>query len=106
MSTAIRQFVLATIRSRYNDFTQNVEFLIQKELNYLVPSIQINRESLRIHKNIFLADSNFDKAGGIDGIIGVELFYKLLSIRRKVPRIHPDSLLQKTQLGWIVAGKI
>ena len=106
MSTAVHHSVSATIRSRYNNFTQNVEFLIQRELNYLFPSIRIDRESLQIPKNIFLADPNFDKAGGIDGIIGVGLFYKLLSIGQIVPRNQPEAVLQKTQLGWIVAGKI
>ena len=53
-----------------------------------------------------MVDPNFDKAGRIDGMIGVGLFYKLLSIDQIVPRNHPEAVLQKTQIGWIVAGKI
>ncbi|XP_033231667.1 uncharacterized protein LOC117182671 [Belonocnema kinseyi] len=105
-STEIRHSVSAKIPSRYNTYKENVEFLIQKELNYLFPAIKIDRESLQIPNNIFLAEPDFDKAGGIGGIIGVGLSYKLLSVGQIVPRNHPDAVLQKTQLGWIVAGKL
>ena len=100
ISTTVRHSVSATIKSRCSDYKQNVEFLLQTELNYLFPSIRIHRESLQIPKNIFLADPSFDKPGGIDGIIGVGLFYKLRSVGQIIPRNHPDTVIQKTQLGW------
>ena len=97
---------MATLKSRYNKYKVRLEFLFCHNMNYLFPSIRINRESLQIPKNIILADPDFYMAGEIDGIIGVGVFYKLLCMGQSVPKNHPDAVLQKTQLGWIVAVKI
>ena len=71
-----------------------------------MPSIAIDRASLEIPKNITLADPEFHKPSEIDLLIGVKLFYKLLCVGQISLKNHPHAILQKTQLGWIVAGEI
>ena len=45
MHTSVRHSVSGRIKSRYKKYEQNFDFLVVKELNYLVPSIIINRAS-------------------------------------------------------------
>uniref|UniRef100_A0A2A4IUY1 Integrase catalytic domain-containing protein n=1 Tax=Heliothis virescens TaxID=7102 RepID=A0A2A4IUY1_HELVI len=61
------------------------------------------RPCVNIAKHFELADEHFHLAGEIDILIGVELFYEILSIGR---HILGDGLpiLQRTKLGWVVAG--
>ena len=52
-----------------------------------------------------LADPEFNKPKEIDALIGVELFFQLLSVgQEKIP--ESTALWQKTKLGWVLAGKI
>ncbi|XP_072403372.1 uncharacterized protein [Diabrotica undecimpunctata] len=71
-----------------------------------MPSIQINPTQLEIPKNIMLADPEFCKPAKVDTLLGVKLFYKLLSVGQISLKNQPNAVLQKTQLGWIVAGEI
>ena len=71
-----------------------------------MPSISINRSSFEIPKNITLADPEFYKPSEIDALIGIKLFFKLLCVGQISLKNHPEAVLQKTHLGWIVAGEI
>ncbi|XP_053597333.1 uncharacterized protein LOC128668417 [Microplitis demolitor] len=69
-------------------------------------SAPIDPTNLEIPKNLVLADPEFYKPSEVDALIGVNLFYKLLSVGQIKLQSHPDAILQKTQLGWVVAGKL
>ncbi|XP_046145484.1 uncharacterized protein LOC123988783 [Osmia bicornis bicornis] len=66
----------------------------------------VNRRALTIPHNITLADPEFDKPAEIDALIGTTLFYKLLSIGQISLSNNANAVLQKTLLGWIVAGEV
>ncbi|XP_055604218.1 uncharacterized protein LOC129752466 [Uranotaenia lowii] len=52
-----------------------------------------------------MADPEFQNPGGIDLILGAEVFYDLLlDGQHKLDSIGP--ILQNTQLGWVVSGKV
>lgn len=70
-----------------------------------VQNIPLNKEILKIPKNIQLSDPNFDKPAEIDVLIGAELIYDLLNMNR-IPLSVTRTSLQSTKLGWIVAGKV
>jgi len=58
----------------------------------------------KILKDIKLADEQFDQPGGIDLLIGADLFYETLrSGRRTCPGNYP--VLQETVLGWTLSGQ-
>lgn len=65
----------------------------------------ISKTSLKIPEKIVLADSNFDKPGEIDALLGAEISYALISMGR-ISFPDQSALLIKTQLGWILSGKI
>ena len=57
-------------------------------------------------ENIYLADPDFYQPGPMDVLIGVKLFFKLMCVGQIALNHHPDVILQKTQLWWIVAGEL
>ncbi|XP_057333711.1 uncharacterized protein LOC130672924 [Microplitis mediator] len=106
LSTTIKHSTTAVIKSRHNKYQKTVEFLVIPRINTTMPSIPINPALLEIPKNIPLADPEFFRPSTVDALIGVKLFYKLLSVGQIALKNHPNAVLQKTQLGWIVAGEI
>ncbi|KAG5890340.1 hypothetical protein JTB14_002967 [Gonioctena quinquepunctata] len=79
-STSVKFSTRATLRSRFGKYEKSVEFLIISQISQAMPSIAINQANLEIPKNIQLADAEFFKSSKVDALIGVKLFYKLLSI--------------------------
>ncbi|XP_053597353.1 uncharacterized protein LOC128668428 [Microplitis demolitor] len=104
LSTNIKHATRAIIKSRFNKFSKNIEFLIIPQISKAMPSAPIDLTGLEIPKNIVLADPEFCKPSSVDALIGVNLFYKLLSVGQIKLKYQPEAILQKTQLGWVVAG--
>ncbi|XP_074028336.1 uncharacterized protein [Leptinotarsa decemlineata] len=105
-STTVNQATTAIIKSRHNKFQKTIEFFIVPQISAAMPSITIDPSSIEIPKNIHLADPEFYKVSPVDALIVVKLFYKLLSIGQISLKNHPNAVLQKTQLGWIIAGEL
>ncbi|XP_076666355.1 uncharacterized protein LOC143367960 [Andrena cerasifolii] len=80
------------------------ETSVAKEVSQPLPQDVIYREALEIPAGIHLADPTFHLPGEIDGIIGGEYFWDLMSVGR-IALKDPNAKLQKTLLGWIVVGK-
>lgn len=57
----------------------------------------------KIPQNLKLADSRFNYSDSIDLLIGVELFWRLMSVGQ-ISFGKGLSVAQKTQLGWIIAN--
>ena len=68
------------------------------------PPSKLDTTSWKIPKDIKLADEQFNQPGGIDLLIGADLFYEILQSGR---RIRPGNfpVLQQTVLGWTVSGQ-
>ena len=105
LSSCIKYSATTTVKSRLNNFSLNLEFLIVNEVNELLPSRPIDKSNLNIPRNIRLADPTFYSPGPVDGIIGAEYFLQLLKQGQfKIP--GQDIVFQNTVFGWIVAGNI
>ncbi|XP_014294925.2 uncharacterized protein LOC106693143 [Microplitis demolitor] len=104
-STNVNFSARVTLRSRVSKYEKTTDFLIIPQISQTMPSITINQAALDIPKNIQLADPDFFRPSKVDALIGVKLFYKLLSVGQILLKNHPEAVLQKTQLGWIVAGE-
>ncbi|XP_044591939.1 uncharacterized protein LOC123270068 [Cotesia glomerata] len=105
-STNVKFSTQAILRSRASKYEKSAGFLIVPQISHAMPTIVINHIELGIPKNIKLADPEFFKPSKVDALIGVKLFYKLLSIGQISLKNHSNAILQKTQLGWIVAGEV
>ena len=106
-STGIKHSVSATIKkSRTSKYKKNLDFFVLSRITAKRPCLPLKRADFEILKNIALADPEFHTPSDIDILLGVKLFYKLLYVGQIELKNCPDVVLQKTQLGWIVAGEI
>ena len=62
------------------------------------PTTKLDTSTWKIPKDIKLADANYFQTGGIDLVIGADLFNEMLR-SGNYPR------LQETVLGWTLSGR-
>lgn len=104
VSTSVKQ-TSVVVESRQNSFKLRLKCLVLPKLTSQIPNTFINVSQLKIPTNMILADPAYNEPGPIDILIGVEHFYDLLNIGQiKLGKNLP--VLQKTQFGWLVTGKI
>ncbi|XP_043471734.1 uncharacterized protein LOC122504616 [Leptopilina heterotoma] len=92
------------IQSLYdNDVNLDVSFLIFQKISLPMPAMPIDRNSLNIPTQIFLADPQFHQPSEIDILIGAEYFYNLMRAG-KINVSGQRAILQETDLGWVFSG--
>jgi len=92
------------LRSRHTDWHTTHNCAILSHITGTTPSTKLDTCTWKIPKDIKLADEQFDQPGGIDLLIGADLFYEMLqSGRRTRPGNYP--ILQETVLGWTHTGR-
>lgn len=105
MHTISKSSIELRICSMHSDFSKALTFLTLPKIADLVPEEVFSREMLRIPANLKLADPRFHIPQPVDMLIGSEATLSLLSIGQiNLSRDSCDLVLQKTQLGWVVAG--
>ncbi|XP_036327163.1 uncharacterized protein LOC118739764 [Rhagoletis pomonella] len=105
MLTTSRYSAVIEIKSLHSGFAALTEVVIMPSISSSQPQKSIDIVAWSIPKNIALADDTFNTSGPIDLLIGASLFFDILSVGQiKIGEELP--ILQKTQLGWIVAGAI
>ncbi|XP_033221191.1 uncharacterized protein LOC117175592 [Belonocnema kinseyi] len=103
--TNIKFTTSTTIKSRYNSTKHDLSLFIVNNISNTMPSLPIDLSSFDIPQDIVLADPNFQTPQNIDMILGAQYFYHLL-LPGKIPIKQHASVLQETELGWVVAGGI
>lgn len=58
---------------------------------------------MNIPKNIQLADPQFNVPSQVQILIGADLFWRLMCVGQIRPSLEGPTI-QKTHLGWIIAG--
>ncbi|KAF0706234.1 Integrase catalytic domain-containing protein, partial [Aphis craccivora] len=71
-----------------------------------IPIKPINLHNLKIPDGIELADPLFMQPQKIDMILGAGVFFDLLCQEQNIKNYPHKFIFQKTQLGWIVCGRI
>lgn len=94
-----------TIKSRFNSFKHTLRFMVVPKITDNLPIISLEVNSMHIPENITLADPEFHKPSTIDMLLGAEIYLDLLCIGQIKPAKN-GPILQKTQFGWIVSGKL
>ena len=98
VNTATRHSVSIQLRSRHTDW-HTIDCAILSNITGNTPSTKLDTSTWKIPKDIKLADEQFNQPGGIDLLIGTDLFYEILrSGWRTRPGNYP--VLQETVLGW------
>ncbi|XP_033212242.1 uncharacterized protein LOC117169843 [Belonocnema kinseyi] len=107
LTTTVNVMVSITFKSVYNEHKRTLNFLIVPNISDFVPNQLIPRERIRNPKNISLADPKFQVPAPIDMLIGAGVTLSLFSIGIiNLSQDKSDLYLQKTRLGWIIAGDL
>ena len=103
VNTATHHSVSIHLRSRHTDGTLHLTAVLPN-ITGMTPVTKQDISSWKIPKDIKLADEQFHQPGGIDLLIGADLFYKMSRPGRHTrPGNFP--VLQETVLGWTLAGR-
>ena len=94
-----------TFTSRCTGYSAKITCLIMPEITDDMPNVPLQRSEINIPDGLTLADPTFADSRQVDLLIGGGLFWKLLCVGQIQLR-DDQPILQKTQLGWIVAGSM
>ncbi|XP_011859184.1 PREDICTED: uncharacterized protein LOC105556702 [Vollenhovia emeryi] len=107
MHSTSKGIVQITIRSIRDGFQKNLTCLTLPIIADLIPSEIFPRDSIGIPPNIKLADPEFHLPRPVDLLIGSGATLSLFSVGQINLSCHKQDLyLQKTRLGWIIAGGV
>lgn len=105
IATCSNEIITIKLESRYNKFQVNIECLVTDKITNLIPLFHVNKKAMDILKNIQLADPQFNVPSQVQMLIEVDLFWRLMCIGQIKPSLKSPTI-QKTHLGWIIAGNI
>lgn len=104
-STESKGITQITIHSIYDDFCKHLTCLTIPAIADLVPCEIFPRDSVRLPSNIRLADPEFYLPRSVDLLISSAATLSLFMIGQiNLSREGYELYLQKTRLGWVVAG--
>ncbi|XP_043257972.1 uncharacterized protein LOC122400517 [Colletes gigas] len=93
------------IKSMYNGFKRSISCLILPRITGHLPGTALDNGRIQVPSNFKLADPRLNEPREVQMIIGAGLFWDIQCIgRHSLGRNQP--ILQKTQLGWVLAGRI
>ncbi|CAG9834790.1 unnamed protein product [Diabrotica balteata] len=78
-----------------------IEALVLRKLTKNLPENEIQIKE-RNHRNLVLADPNFNETGSIDILLGAKEYSLILLY--EVDRTKNDLFALNTKLGWIMSG--
>ncbi|XP_044575120.1 uncharacterized protein LOC123258929 [Cotesia glomerata] len=107
MQTFSKHLIQVVCKSLNNKFQKSLSFLTVNKITDLSPNEVFPRDKIDIPNNIALADPLFHLPRPVDVLIGSGTTLALLSIGQ-INRSQEDYdlVIQKTQLGWVVAGGV
>ncbi|XP_077268718.1 uncharacterized protein LOC143900848 [Temnothorax americanus] len=99
------QVVNLRIHSLINSYYADISCIVTDQVTNKLPAYNLKRDNFDIPRNLKLADPNFHKAADIDILLGAEFFWELMCVGQ-IKALHKHPTLQKTRLGWILAGRL
>ncbi|XP_058817215.1 uncharacterized protein LOC131680520 [Topomyia yanbarensis] len=99
-----RESVHVQIRSRKQDFSMNVEFLILQKVTPDLPVHDIPVDYWKLPSNLFLADPQFHKRTPIDMILGIEHFFSFFPTANRIQLPKSLPMLVDSVFGWLISG--
>lgn len=105
VSCEIKHKCEVNVAACYGNYEFHLSCLVIPEITGSLPNSRVNVHDLQIPSNLKLADPQFHIPVKVDILIGADCFWNLLCIRQL--KVGKSQLtMQKTRLGWIVAGPL
>ncbi|XP_068986183.1 uncharacterized protein [Bombus flavifrons] len=110
LSTTSKRYITATITSIDGTYERTLTFLIIPTISSWIPDQPIDRSTIRIPRNLQLADPRFHIPAPIEILLSAGPTLASLDVTDCVGQLDisqangPDLRLQKTQFGWVIGG--
>ncbi|XP_018400687.1 PREDICTED: uncharacterized protein LOC108778090 [Cyphomyrmex costatus] len=91
-----------TLQSRLNSYCRAIDCIVTERITEKLPMTTSRLGDYNIPRNLKLP--HFNLSSKVDILIGAEIFWELLCVGQIVDTQN-HSTLQKTRLGWILAGR-
>ena len=104
VNTATQHSVSIQLRSRHTGWHTTVDCAILSNITGTTPSSKLGTSSWMLPKDNKFAGEQFNQPGGIDLLIGADLFYEVFQPGRST-RHGNYPVPQETILGWTVCGR-
>jgi hypothetical protein len=101
VNTATHHSVSIHLRSRHTDWHTTLDCAILSNITGITPSTKLDTGTWKIPTDIKLADKQFDQPGGIDLLIGADLFYEILRSGRYMSWQLPSSTRDSSWLDTL-----
>ncbi|XP_072400609.1 uncharacterized protein [Diabrotica undecimpunctata] len=102
-SSGVSGRCMVSFKSIHSSFQKTISCLVVAKICGFIPCQNLNTCQLDIPPHLPLADAGFGCSAKVDMLLGTEIFYSLLCVGQiKLSEFQP--ILQKTLLGWILAG--
>jgi hypothetical protein len=93
------------IKSRVSSWETKRDCAVLPKITGVIPTTFVDSSDWGIPEGLMLADENLDTPNSVDILLGADVFFEVLHHDKKTrPGNYP--VLQDTDLGWIVTGKI
>lgn len=102
IKTKIMCYTTAKIKSRHEDFSEAISFLILPKITETFPAATLAHKCLQLPDNISLANPGYAKTNKIDILLGVDIFWRLISADQPYLKEYP--YLIKSVFGYVVSG--
>ena len=93
------------IKSSFSNWETKIFCALLSKIIGMIPATFVDSSDWGIPKGLILADENFNRPNSIDILLGAGVFFEVLHHDKKT-RPGTYTVLQDTDLGWIVAGKM
>lgn len=104
LSKTVRESVFAEIRSRRNDYSCGVSFLVMDKVTANLPARDVSTVGWKIPEGLFLADPTFNESKPIDMVLGARHFYSFFPSAARIQLDQNLPLIVDSVFGWIIVG--
>nr|XP_044248556.1 uncharacterized protein LOC123002454 [Drosophila takahashii] len=102
--TDIKYCTTASVKSRISSFVLSADLCIIPQISYQ-PDPAIDVSTWKLPENTPLADERFYQSRHVNLLLGTEAFFDALTVGQ-IRLVPQGPLLQKTQFGWVVTGRL
>jgi hypothetical protein len=104
VNAATQHSVSIYLRFKHTDWHTTLDCAVLINITGTTPPTRLDTSSWKISIDINLADTYVNQPGGIDLLIGADLFYEMLQPGRHT-LLGNCPVIQETVLGWTIAGR-
>jgi len=93
------------IKSRFSNWETKIDCAVLPKITGTIPATFVGSSDWGIPEGLMLADENFNRSNSIDILLGADVLFEVLCHDKK-RRPGNYQVLQDTEIGWIISGKI